>query len=291
MLEEQKTKLDQQKELKAQAFQSQAEIRKTEQSLWELEKKVAMIGQPPRLDLEGITKRVGAALDEAMKLIRAKKIVDQGGGAVLGPGGSEAVAGGGSSVSSLLEPGLSLDELLQRVTSPDWLRGAGMPRNTETLKVALEARNSLMELERLHQTKMMQMVRILTLVILCFHSFLLFASHSDTLRCHSHDVHWWFSTFSSRNSSKSVPSSRPRKPAMGWRCRPSSCTCTWPIRRRIFSDGCSGMRPTISFFPNSSRTRTASSSNLVCPRVPRQVLLPLPPWRWGLAERQAKAAP
>ena len=84
VLEEQKTKLDQQKELKAQAFQSQAEIRKTEQSLWELEKKVAMIGQPPRLDLEGITKRVGAALDEAMKLIRAKKIVDQGGGAVLG---------------------------------------------------------------------------------------------------------------------------------------------------------------------------------------------------------------
>ena len=167
MLEEQKTKLDQQKELKVQAFQSQAEIRKTEQSLWELEKKVAMIGQPPRLDLEGITKRVGAALDEAIKLIRAKKIVDQGGGAVLGPGGSEAVAGGGSSVSSLLEPGLSLDELLQRVTSPDWLRGAGMPRNTETLKVALEARNSLMELERLHQTKMMQMVRILTLLSSC----------------------------------------------------------------------------------------------------------------------------
>ena len=162
MLEEQKTKLEQQKDLKAQAFQSQAEIRKTEQSLWELEKKVAMIGQPPRLDLEGITKRVSSALDEAIKLIRAKKLIDQGGGATLGLGGAEGGTGVGGSggVSSLLEPGLTLDELLQRVTSPDWLRGTGMPRNAETLKVALEARNSLMELERMHQTKMMQMVSL-----------------------------------------------------------------------------------------------------------------------------------
>ena len=186
MLEEQKTKLDHQKELKSQTLKTQIEIRAAEQGLVDLERKVVQSGQPLRLDLDGITQRVGAALDEAIKLIRTQKYGAQGGrewGGIMaggpinsgggGPGGdsgaSSAVGGGGSvggslpganpGVSSLLEPGLSLDELLHRLTSPGWMQGYDIPRNTETLAVALQARTSLLGLQRMHQAKTMQMVR------------------------------------------------------------------------------------------------------------------------------------
>lgn len=189
MLEEQKAKLEHQKELKSLTLQSQIEIRQAEQGLVDLERKVVQSGQPLRLDLDGITQRVGAALDEAIKLIRTQKYGAQGGrewggitagaissssgggGPVGGSGGTSsavggsvggslpAAAGAASSVSSLLEPGLSLEELLHRLTSPGWMQGYDIPRNTETLQVALQARNSLLELQRVHQAKTMQMVR------------------------------------------------------------------------------------------------------------------------------------
>ena len=164
VLEEQKKKLDHEKELKAQNLESQKQLRKTEKDLMDFEKKLAQAGQPPKLDLEGITKKVAASLDEAIKLIKAGKQAEsqkqqQQGGGGGGEGSSSVSGGGGGTSSSLIEPGLSLDQILQRLTNPEWLKGKDMPRNTQTLQVALQARNSLMELERMHQAKMMQMVR------------------------------------------------------------------------------------------------------------------------------------
>ena len=86
VLEEQKKKLDHEKELKAQNLESQKQLRKTEKDLMDFEKKLAQAGQPPKLDLEGITKKVAASLDEAIKLIKAGKQAEsqkqqqQGGG-------------------------------------------------------------------------------------------------------------------------------------------------------------------------------------------------------------------
>ncbi|KAG1674117.1 hypothetical protein FOA52_015746 [Chlamydomonas sp. UWO 241] len=152
---EQIAKLDLQKTLKADAFMTQGEIRKIEMGMAKLAYQVEsncweMTGFPPvsTLSMEKLTERVMKAMGEAVTITRTRELA----ASCLDTSGGEGGKGGGLLSA---DAGLSLDELLERLTSPDWLERSRLPRNAETLKIALATRLSLLELQRMQQQEAM----------------------------------------------------------------------------------------------------------------------------------------
>ena len=76
--------------------------------------------------------------------------VETGVGGSAGAAGAGAVAGAGA--PEVLHSEMSLEELLERLASPDWLARARLPRNSATLRLALEMRTQLEDLSRLHRS-------------------------------------------------------------------------------------------------------------------------------------------
>ncbi|GAX77102.1 hypothetical protein CEUSTIGMA_g4548.t1 [Chlamydomonas eustigma] len=169
LLEQQQAQLEKEKQLKGATFQLQQDLRKVDMDMADLEKKTleerekrkardegGEQGSRKFLDLEGITKRVAKAMDDAIHMIR-------GGGRSSYTEAATQQGTAGTSESSpsstFLEAASNqtLDDLLQRLSSPRWFREQSLPENIETLQAALATRSSLLQLQRLHHQEMLKM--------------------------------------------------------------------------------------------------------------------------------------
>ncbi|KAJ9530578.1 hypothetical protein QJQ45_012559, partial [Haematococcus lacustris] len=132
-------------------FAAAQEMRKVEMGLSSLAKQVEknayeLTGLPPvsTLTVDQLGARIGAALEEAVKISRKKAMLEE---VAVNP--------------AVYRPPPSFEKLMDELTSADWLARMAFPANLETLKLALEVRRNGLELTRVRNLQLHDAARAL----------------------------------------------------------------------------------------------------------------------------------
>eukprot|EP00798_Chlamydomonas_sp_ICE-L_P011037 gene11037-18640_t len=148
VLTDQKQKLDLEDQLKQETLKHQYDITRMDKQLamirWkDIAQRVATGEAPAHMmtykEMEG---KLTRALEQAVDITRAKDMATLGAAGTWNPSTGEVLD---------LDQGINMEGLLDKLTSPEWLDRVALPRNADTLRVAMDVRKKMMELQRYNE--------------------------------------------------------------------------------------------------------------------------------------------